>query len=189
MNTWPFATPGAPLAPSSPLPRPGHGTRLTANALGYSVSTPEGGASFDHPWRPSLSGSRLSLRRGTVYSTGGDGVFEPKIKVNGTLVPMSGEPGEPAPVLTLEPNIANSADESWVALEVEPNEDGELVKKSRIEIVHTRTVLSHARSPGRHPLALILWRKGRPFRVLAITHFNLRYVRSVDTVGTRHFFL
>lgn len=188
MNSWPFPRPVAP-PPKAPPPRPGAGTRLTSNALGYALSAIAAGASFDHPWRPGLGGLRATLRRGTVRSIGGDGVYEPKIKSGGKLVPMSGEDGITPAYLDLDPGVANAAGESWIALEVEPNAGGELVKTSRVEIVHTNTPISHAIPLGRHPLVLILWKKRRPIRVIPITHFHLRYARIVDPVGARHFFL
>jgi hypothetical protein len=189
MNTWPFPSQPTPAAAIVPSPRMGAGTRLTSNYLGYVISASSGGETFDHPWRPALGGGRLTLRPGTVGSLGGDGVYEPKIKVGGALVPMSGDERHGVPALVLEPGVANAAGESWAVLEVEPDSKGELVKKSRIEIVHTATPFSHTPTLGRHPLVQILWRNRRPFHVLAITHFNLRYVRKVDPIGTRHFFL
>lgn len=163
---------------------PGKGTLLTAGAEGFAYSAPAGGATFNHPWRPFLNAFRLSLTRGTV-----NGIFQPSIRTGGRLVRMGGDEKNPAPQLTLAPALANEAGESWIALEVEPTELGEITAATRLEIVHTATPVSHARSLGRKPLALILWKDARPVRAVPICHFNLNYVRVIDPIGARHFFL
>lgn len=182
-SIWPF--PSSEQTPRTvlPPPRPGNGTRLSVNHFGATVSAPAQGATFDHPWRPALSGAQLALQRGTIFSFGGEGVYVPKIRSGGELVPMT------EARLQLNPDKVNDAGESWVALEVEPSDAGEIMADSRLEIIHTDTPISHARNVGRKPLVLILWRGERPLRAFALTHFNLAYARVLDVVGARHFFV
>lgn len=191
MNIWPFKSRNENEEDGGQGPnlQLGFGTRATANALGFSLSVPQGGAVFDHPWRPALGGLKLKLRPGRIYSTGGDTLIEPVIKSGGRTVPMSGDARNAAPFLELDPGVANSAGESWAALEVVPNEAGEITKDARVEIIHTATPISHAKTLGRCPLVMILWKNKRPLRAEPITRFNLRYLRVVDTIGARHFFL
>lgn len=174
------------------MPRPGDGTRITVNALGHSTSAPAGGATFNHPFRPAFGAGSVTFRLGTVASLAGGGPLEPKIRVNGQLVPMSGKDGiSPAP-LALRANVANSDGISWAALEVHPNDKGELMKDSNVEIVHTATPISHTPNIGRAAIAMIIWSSGNPLRVLPIVHFNLRYFRVLPTPGgglPRHYFL
>lgn len=174
-----------PIEKPVPRPMPGVGTRLTANEAGFSYSAPVAGGQFAHPWKPSLGGFFLRFNRGIVQ---GEQVREPRIGG----VPMSGGPGVPQPALKLEPGKANANGESYAVLEVEPNEKGVLDGKSRVEIVHSTLTNSHGPKIGRQPIALILWKNKRPYRVLPIVHFNLRYERYVPPPGggdVRHFFL
>lgn len=182
MRTWPFPTSGDTAA-APPPPRPGKGTLLTVGAMGFAYSAPAGGPGFNHPWRPFLNAFRISFTRGTV-----NGIFTPSIRVGGALVPMDGDGGAP-PQLTLAPGVANAAGESWCALEVEPTDGGEITAETRLEIVHTAAPHSRAVSLGRQPLVMILWKDRRPVRALPICHFNLNYVRVIDPIGARHFFL
>lgn len=184
MTTWPFPSPARSAEPAVARPMPGKGTLLTVGALGFAYSAPAGGATFNHPWRPFLNAFRIALTRGTV-----NGIFQPSIRTGGRLVPMGGDAQNAAPQLVLNPAVANDAGESWIALEIEPTELGEITAGTRLEIVHTATPLSHARSLGRHPLVLVLWKDKRPVRALPIAHFNLTYARVIDPIGVRHFFL
>jgi hypothetical protein len=192
MNSWPFPKHHA-ARPASlhALAQPGVNTRLTVNALGHATSATPGGPTFNHPWRPALSALRITFNLGTVASLAGDEPLEPKIKVNGQLVPMSGKDGITPAALALEPGVANADGISWAALEVHPNDSGELLKDAKVEIVHTATPISHAADLGRTAIALIVWSGGNPLRALPIVHFNLRYVRLISPGGgaPRHLFL
>ncbi|MDR3405599.1 MAG: hypothetical protein P4L99_24095 [Chthoniobacter sp.] len=195
MNTWPFPKHEAAQPHSRVLSQPGVATRLTANRLGHATGAPSGGATFNHPWRPALSADGVTFNLGTVASLAGVGPIEPKIKVNGQLVPMSGKDGATPASLALKASVANSDGVSWAALEVTPDAtSGELTKDSTAEIVHTAMVVSHAPNLGRCAIAMILWSGGHPLRVLPMVHFNLRYVRLLATAsdptgGPRHLFL
>jgi hypothetical protein len=93
--------------------------------------------------------------------------------------------------LKLSADLSNDDGVSWAALEVTPDDKGELTKDSKIEIVHTNLGASHAEKLGRCHLAMILWRERTPFRVLPLVHFNLRYLRIISPGGgaPRHLFL
>jgi hypothetical protein len=190
MITWPFSRPEPDTAPVAPPIRAGHGTTITVNSLGVALSAPGAGPTFPHPWRPSLTGTWITLRQGTVSSFAGDNVYTPKIRSQGKLVSMVGDQRTPPPRLKLDPQLANKAGESWIVLEVaaDPN-TGEILQTSRVEIVHSGQPISHKLNVGRQPLTQILWKNGRPLRAIAITHWNLRYLRIADSVGTRHLFL
>ncbi len=180
MNTLPIMH-EEPRRAELPRPLPGAGTRLTANELGYAVSMDAGNARFPHPFKPALSGFRLKLSRGLINEE-----FEPKI---GT-VPIGGLTGQKQPALTLRFDVAK-ANESWICVEVEPDDQGELIATSRIEIVHTNAPRSIDPKIGRGALAQVLWRNQRPFAVFEIVDFNLRYERILPAPGggaVRHFF-
>jgi hypothetical protein len=130
---------------------------------------------------------------GTVASLGGDGPLQPKIQSAGQLMPMSGKDGASPVPLLLTADVANSDGLSWAALEVHPDAaSGELLKDSKVEIIHTASPFSHAQGFGRAPLALIIWNGRNPLRVYPLAHFNLRYVRLLPPPGggvPRHLFL
>lgn len=193
MNPWSFPRHrDAQPAPSPILTQPGTRTRLTVNALGHATGASPGGTIFNHPFRPALSAGRITFQLGTVTSLAGDGPLEPRIKVNGQLVPMSGKDGRTPAALAINAGLANEDGISWAALEVHPDDKGELTKDSSVEIVHTATVVSHTTDVGRCAIAMILWNGRSPLRVLPMVHFNLRYVRLLPAPGggaPRHLFL
>ncbi|HSI10716.1 MAG TPA: hypothetical protein VK961_01670 [Chthoniobacter sp.] len=193
MNSWSYPRHWDAQPVRMPvLTQPGTGTRLTVNALGHATGATPGGATFNHPFRPALSAGRITFQLGTVTSLAGDGPMEPKIKVNGQLVPMSGKDGITPAALALSAEVANSDGISWAAMEVHPDDKGELTKDAKVEIVHTATVVSHELDLGRCAIAMILWNGRTPLRVLPIVHFNLRYVRLLPAPGggaPRHLFL
>jgi len=172
--------------PLTPKIQPGTGTHLASNAVGFSVSNPNTGPSFNHPFRPVLVGSDtgagLRFTRGLV-----DG-FEPKIHGG----PMSGTSGKLPPILELQAGTVNAAsNESWVVLEATPNDKGVIDKDSKL-------VLVHAAAPGgsiggtvaRTPVALIVWNKKLPVMVWPIVFFNLRLKKITPQTGpVQYFFL
>jgi hypothetical protein len=152
--------------------QPGEGTRLTVNSLGQSTGAPPVGPTFNHPWRPALGAGSVTFNLATVQSLAGAGPIEPKIKVNGQLVPMSGKNGSTPAPLAVNAALVNSDGISFAALQVTPDpKTGELTADSTAEIVHVAAsqVISHAPNLGRCAIALILWSGGQPFRGRAIT--------------------
>jgi len=177
------------------LTRPGVATRLTVNALGHSTGAPPAGPTFNHPFRAALGSASITFRLGTVQSLAGFGPIEPRIKVNGQLVPMSGKDGNTPAPLALSASVATADGISWAVLEVSPDPNtGELTKDSLVQIVHTNNPVSHSRTLGRCAIAMILWQARHPLRVLPIVHFNLRYFRILASAGAptgapKHLFL
>jgi hypothetical protein len=187
--------PTPPQVTPAPPPRPGANTRITSNALGFALSTPTVGQVFNHPFRPTLASGSITFRLGTVQSLAGSAIIEPKIKIDGQLVPMSGKNGNTFTPLDLGGVKPNSDSVSWAALEVHPDDaTGELNKDSKVEIIHTLSPISHVRTYGRCALAMIVWSGRVPTRVFAMIHFNLRYLRILPNAGTpvgvtKHLFL
>lgn len=178
--------------PLSPPARPGTGLLLTSTAVGAALSAPPAGSVFDHAWRPFPRAQAVAFNLGTVQSLAGDGPLEPKISVNGQLVPMSGKDGKSPVALALDAGVANEDGISFAVLEVEPNDDGELLKASRIEIVHSLNTTSREKGLGRKAIAHLTWNKGSVVRVRPMVNFHFLYVRVVPTSGgglPRHFFL
>ena len=155
---------------AGPQPRPGSGVRLTTNALGTTYAVPGGSPNYRHPFKCYLGAGVVQIRPGLV-----EGVFTPKI---------GGKPMTDAGVvLKLDAKKVNGNGESWAVLEVEPNEEGILDDKSRIEIVQLAQVDLHEDKTGRQPLAQILFKQGSPQRLLSIVTFNLRYRRVKHATG------
>ena len=163
--------------------RPGAGTLIGSTPLGFFVSNPHSGMSFNHPFRPVLVGS--GTEPGLRFAPGVVDGFEPKIGGK----PMSGTGGDLAPILKLS-GASAATTESWAILQVTPNDKGLLDKESKIEIVHRTSLSSNIGKTGAQPLALIVWRNKLPVMVWPLVFFNLRYARKTsETEGTRHFFL
>ncbi len=156
--------------------------RLTSNALGWSYSAVNAPASFAHPFRPALGGKGVRLARGLVEFR------EPTIEG----VKIGGEPGKSQPVLKLKHDVANTAGESWVCVELHPDDDGAIPAKSEVEIIHTKETGSVEKDRALCPLVMILWSKRQPVKAFAIVHFNLRYARVLPPGGAigavRHVF-
>lgn len=170
------------MSQTIPQPRPGVGTRLTLNSMGYSISAKSAGATYAHPWRPAMVSRGVQLAMGLV-----DGR---QATIKG--VPIGGSPGVAQPTLTLDPQIANANGESYVCVEVHPDKDGSLPADSPIEVVHMNDWRSLDPNVGRAPLCLVLWKNNQPFRVVAIAMFHLRYARVLPPPGAgavRHLFL
>ncbi len=173
--------PWPPKPAPAAKPMPGAGTLLALGPGGYSVSAPDRGATYPHPFKPSLSGLALRFSRGLVENR------EPTIKG----VRIGGTATAAQPELAIEAAVANAAGESWCCVEVHPDAQGELPAESKIEIVHTRTPRSLSPEVGRQALCMIVWREGNPWQVLPIVHFNLRYARVLPPAGSgaaRHVF-
>lgn len=184
MTPWPFPSREAPRLAPMPPPRPGAGARLFQNALGYGYSAPAKAPTFDHPWRPMLSGDHISFRSGRINT------FEPTID----RIPLRGDDKHPAPQLKLDQTLVNAAGESWVCVDVYPTDQGELTQDSKIELVQasSQSTSSHALTRGRKAICLILWTKGVPVQAIAAVHWNMTYLRVVPAPGggsVKHFFL
>jgi hypothetical protein len=181
MNAWPWSQRTGRMerpAKATP-PMPGVGARLTANEFGFSYEVPVRSGRYAHPWKPALNGARLTLSYGIV-----DG-YPPKVgevKLSPTGV---------QPAIALDAGVANAAGESWICLEVMPEEDGMLIETSERRLVHTKETRSLDPKLGRCPLVQILWRGGQPFRAFEIAYYNLRYGRVMPPTGggaVRHVF-
>lgn len=160
---------------------PGSGTLLAATPLGHTVSAAPAGGKWNHPFKPTLYGAGLRFALGLV-----DGI-EPTIGG----VPISGGPGgAKQPTLAIEAGTANAAGESWACIELQTDEKGDLAEGSAIEIVHRGEPFVSRGPVARHPVAVVLWKNGRPMRALAVTHFNLRHVAVRLPAGFyQHYFL
>ena len=177
------------------LARPGEATRLTVNSMGHSTGTPPRGQTFNHSFRPFLGSSSITFRLGVVQSLAGVGPIEPRIKVNGQLVPMSGEDGNTPAPLSLSGVSPGSDGVTWAALEVTPDPaTGELLKGALVQIVHTLTPISHSITLGCCALTMILWSGNSPIYAIPVVTFNLRYLRILASAGNptgapKHLFL
>ena len=159
--------------------RAGAGTLIGSNPLGFYISNPNSGMSFNHPFKPVLVGAGKGA--GLRFSKGVVDGFEPQIGGK----PMSSS------LLALTGEITSATHESWAVLEATPNDKGVLDKDSPLKIVH-------GLAPGgmiggtvaRQAIALIVWRDKNPVMVWPLVFFNLRYARKVSaSAPTRHFFL
>lgn len=178
MNSIP--RPPEPEPTSAPAPRtmPGRGVRATVNEAGVAFSVPTRVARFGHPFRPMLfTSGAVSFAKGLVD------LYEPKI---GEL-----RISDARALLKLDPMKVNKNGESFVLIEVEPNENGVLDEKSRIEIVQDADPDLHSETIGRQPVALIVFRGKTPIRAFPILFFNVRYERVEPAPGgglVRHLF-
>jgi hypothetical protein len=174
-------------------PQPGAGALVTANDLGFGFSGKGGGATFDHPFRPALSGKNINFKIGLVRSLNGVGPIQPTIKVGGQQVPMSGKNGNTRTPLVLDPGMQNADGVSWAVLEVSPDPtSGELIQGALCQLVHGVTTTSTDPNLGRTPIAMILWRKQVPVQALPCVNFNLLYERVLPKAGNgapKHFFI
>lgn len=170
--------------------RPSSGVRVGLSHFGYYVSAAPGVANFSHPFTPRLASNSISFSAGYVNSE-----FVPVIRTDaGALVPITGDDKNGVPSLTLNSDdIDGDTQQSWVCLEVTPNDDGSLDKNSLIQITHRDSPTSIDEKIGRQPLALILWNNGKPLKAYPQVWFNLRYARTTpQSAGNglpRHFFL
>jgi len=176
--------------PTKPEPVPpmrvSAGMRMGSNPLGFWMEGPAGGgADFRHPWTVYAGGAGARVSSGLILA---EIAVEPVI---GT-VSIGGDDQHPQPVLKLDASLANDLGESWVCVEVTPDADGKLDpegKKSKVEVVHRDHPIVAAGKTGCTPLAILVWKKGRP-QVFQIAMFHFRYETSVPSTGPRkHFFL
>jgi hypothetical protein len=167
-------------------PRQSPGVLLKMTPQGYTQAPAnKGGGSFNHPFRPLLSGDKLRFTRGLVSG------FEPTI--GDGKIPISGNSKNPPPALQLKPeDMDEETQQSWACIEVTPDKDGVISKADQIRLVHRKTPGDFFGTVGTQPLALILWRDKKPIRAIDLVWFNLRYM-SVQPApgrgGRRHFFL
>lgn len=196
------AEPGAEIQPAFQAakatamalqPRPGANALLSQTPYGYVISGKPQSGRFAHPFKSSLQGGKVGFVR---VAKGLVDIFEPVIRVDGKKVPLSGDATHLTPVLKLTPldgeARSDGSVETWVCVEVTPDEDGAVSKESLIEVVHRDSPKSNDPDVGRHPLALILWAKKEPRKLFQITYFNLRYYRTNPPEGAgipHHFFL
>lgn len=185
--------PEPPAAAPAPRPMPGVNSLLASTPFGFVISgSPSGGASFAHPWKPSLVGKDgVRLAKGVVIAESGGG-FEPVITAGGKAVPISGDAAKKlaSPTLRLDRAVATAALESWVCLEVTPAKDGTLADTKgamaagvKIEVVHRNAPVLTGKATGRLPLALIVWGTNGPSLILPIQQFNVRYHRTTPAPG------
>lgn len=169
--------------------RPGANTRLGSNPLGMWIETDRSGGDFRHPFLVTPGGKGARIGKGYVL---GEVAVEPTIGG----VPISGVPGQkPVPVLKLgraaAPDELNPSGETWVCIEVTPDEDGKIgTGGAKVEVVQRAQPFVTQGKTGRVPLALLVPRAYGAWEVHQIAHFHLRYVTSKPAEGQRnHFFL
>lgn len=184
----------SPAATPATRPQPGVNSLLASTPFGFVISgAPSGGASFAHPWKPSLVGrDGVRLAKGIVLADGLSAGYEPVITVGGKATSVSGDAAKKTapPTLRLDRSVATAQLESWVCVEVTPAADGTLADKTGalakgviIEVVHRNAPVLRGKATGRHPLALIVWSASGPARIWPITFFNLRYHRTTPAPG------
>jgi hypothetical protein len=173
-------------AAASP-PRPGAGVLLTVNpTMGFSFNAPRKSETFKHNFRPFLSALGLRISYGTV------GAIEPTI---GDTPASKGTPAAKGArmsqsILKLNPSEVNADGESWACVEVEPNEQGLLTAKTRVEVIHTKAPNDFTPTRAREPLVLIVWRKANPVRIEPIRQWCMQYYRIQESATFyRHVFL
>jgi len=163
--------------------QPGTGTLIGSTPLGFFVSNPSSGMSFNHPFRHVLVGTDSGA--GIRFALGVVDGFEPQIDGQ----PMSGSSGALPPVLKLQGTSA-ATKESWALLNVTPNDQGLLDKDSKIEIVHRTSLSTNIGKVGSIPLALIVWKNKLPVMVWPLVFFNLHHIQKTSsTAAPQHFFL
>jgi hypothetical protein len=174
----------AVLAPAPEL-RPGANVRMGRNPLGTWMEGPGGAGDFRHPFTVTASAvARVS--KGLILA---DIAVEPLIG----SVPIGGDAKRPQPTLKLSSSASNRLGESWICVEVTPDEEGKLDpegKRSKVEVVQRESPFVTLGATGRAPLALLVYKDERP-QVFQIAMFHLRYETSLnrETGERKHFFL
>ena len=153
------------------------------NPLGMWMEGPSGGADFRHPFSVQAGGSGARVGKGLVI---GNVSVEPVIG----KAPIGGDARSPQPVLKLKTDLVNERNESWVCVEVTPDDDGKLDgKKAKVEVVQRDHPIALTGKTGRAPLAMLL-RKNDVWQVYQIAMFHFRYETNQPAKGPRtHFFL
>lgn len=178
-----------PMKPPSqkqvPPLRAGSNLRQGSNLLGTWFSARSGGSDFSHPFTVTVAGGAAYVSRGFVYA-GDDGV-EPRIG----SVPIGGDERHGAPTLRLDAGIVNDRKESWVCVEVTPDEDGKLGEKAKVEVVQREHPSVPIGDTGRTPLALLLYESGDVPQVWQIAYFHFHYITTpaAEKKQRGHFFL
>ncbi len=144
------------------MPRPGRNTLLTFGAGGFAYSAAGGGARWPHPFKPSLGLVGISFSRGLV--DGREPVIVDKPISSGAL-------------LELNPGVVNEQGESWACVQVRSTPEGVQSDTIGPRMVHTDKPISGEPLLGIYPVALILWRGGKPVVVHEIAMFDVRYRR------------
>ena len=106
-------------------------------------------------------------------------------------VPIGGDTKNPQPTLKLDVSLVDHLKQSWICLEVTPDNDGKLDEKmatSRVEVRQWGGPIKIDGPAGRTPLAMLLL-VNNSWRVLQIAMFHFRYETVQTSNGPRrHFF-
>lgn len=186
----PKVRPGDPFTPRlfnqlldcvrSLTPQPGANTRITRMPGAFQVNFDPPGVNWDHPFRCSLTGNKLSVSIGLVNQV------EPTIggvRISGLDAKGNAIAGGP-PVITLG-NEVDSEGRNWVALKVITDGSGHMTAE-----ILTTTTWPQAATPfvGWHPLAVVKTISGTP-TLWQQTYHNLGHAWLKPSVGIgRHFF-
>jgi len=177
---------------------PGVGVRLREMPFGTIVNFDADAATWDHPWRISLNGKEVTLRRGLV-----DGM-EPKI---GDRL-MSGDKRNPdPPKLTIAPSRFTQSGRSLICVETECDEYWKTKTAKLVQVARLNDADPDTPGDGDIPLLpptlagrktrcpLVLLRKDEAGNITAfqIAYFNIRHVAlfpsgTTDELRVRHFF-
>lgn len=175
-------TPPATLPPAMPL-RPGANVRMGRNPLGFWVQGAGGGGDFRHPFPVAVGGGVARVGFGLILANIS---VEPRIG----SVPVSGDDTHPQPTLTLDASLVDASNQSWVCVEVTPENTGRLdEKKPGVVVVQRAHPIVDTGETGRAPLAMLRW-KNKAWVVHEIAMFHLRYETMKTAEGVRrHYFL
>ena len=169
----------------APMLRPGANVLMGRNPLGFWVEGPAGSSDFSHPFTVLVSGDYTRVSKGLVIA---DIAVEPCIG----SVPISGDDKNPQPTLKLDASLVDDLNQSWVCVEVTPNDKGKLdakPKKPQVVVVQRAWPNAATGAAGRVALAQ-LFRKNDRWQVWPIAFFHYRYTTSQPAKGQRqHFFL
>jgi hypothetical protein len=161
---------------------------MTSNPLGMCLNGSSGGADYSHPFPVYVSAGRARVGRGLILC---ETAVEPLI---GT-VPIGGDKKSPTPSLKLDPALVNERKESWVCVEVTPDQngkvtdpEGKLLTGAKVEVVQRSGPYVTTGRTGRAPLALISF-VGKAPQAYQIAMFHFRYETAQSPNGQRrHYF-
>lgn len=179
--------------------RGGSGIRVKETADGSIISAAEGPATWNHPFRVELLGSRARITPGTVNG------IEPRIDG----VPLSGTDEDPPPVLAWEKLKLGDDGRGYVAIELECDAHWKIAPE-RLTVVQVAEFDTEDGEPfedqspalaggvpglpgrrARYPLALLIKRASGAVDAVQIVHFALQHraaPRTADATIARHFF-